>query len=221
MRLGLAHNLFSRFIHMKWLLRIATLESSLLMAPFLLELKPSIENTAKELLDIKPRAPTSIVLEIAENPFDLASSTRSKYFCLFLSFQSWMFSSAGEVSSMKHTFLACSLNMQISGRRLVLAIEGGTWYCFCRVSTSTFQSVAVPQYDLTVFFFFFIFSPDLTNLIELESSSLDVEDFLVLIRLTLILFTIHPNTESCLKLILPCSSATLHQHKMCWRLQFL
>jgi hypothetical protein len=52
----------------------------------------------------KPLAPTSIVKQLASQPFDLASSTRPAYFSCFLAFHRRMFSSNGEVSSTNTTF---------------------------------------------------------------------------------------------------------------------
>ena len=126
-----------------------------------------------------------------------------------------MFSSAGEVSSTKRTFLPFSLNIQISGRLLVLAMHGGTWYCDCLVSQSIFQSSNDSQNVCLFRFIDFVgLTPFLTNLM-MFASELHF-DFLFSTRLSLINFTMADKIESCLQLIRPWSNETLHEQRMCW-----
>ena len=122
---------------------MAIFDNSFLIEFLCLNPIPNIVNTLIELLDTKPLAPTSIVLQQAAKPFDFASSTRSMYFSRFLSFHRAMFSSAGDVNSIKQTFFAVTLCTQMY--YLVLAMEGGTWYCVCLVSIRIFQSSNEPQ----------------------------------------------------------------------------
>ena len=198
---------------------MATLVSSLRMVVCSLEEKPRTEKMFNEVLDTKPLAPTSMVLHMAFHPFAFASSTKCIYFSLFFSFQIWIFSSAGEVNSTKQTFFADSLYTQMSGLRLELAILGGTWYCFCLVSMSIFQSVASPQYDGRGFFVALLTGwPCLTNFCRIPLV-VGLEDR-GLALLTLIHLQMTCKRESCLQLILPWLRLTLQEHIMCWRVQF-
>ena len=114
---------------MKWLHRIAILDSSLRIEFVCFPVKPNKLKTFIEDLETNPLHPTSFVLTHALYPFCLASSTSSKYFARFFFFQSLIFSSSGDVSSMKHAFFVDALWMHMSGRKLVAAISGGTGYC--------------------------------------------------------------------------------------------
>ena len=196
---------------------MATLVSSLRMVVCSLKEKPRIEKMDNELCETKPLAPTSMVLHMAFHPFDFASSTKFTYFSLFFSFHILIFSSAGEVSSTKQTFLADSLYTQMSG--LELAILGGTWYCFCLVSNSIFQSVASPQYDERGFFVARLTGwPCFTN--SCSTPRVEGSEERGLALLTLIHLHITCKRESCLQLILPWSKLTLQEPMMCCSVQF-
>ena len=167
--LGWDQDELSRLIHMKWLHLIAVFDRFFVMLTFSLSLKPNKLKTFKDGFETNPLAPTSIVLQYALNPFPLASSSNPRYFSVFLILHEVMFSSAGEVSSIKQTFFALVLWIQMSGLRFELAISGGMWYCFCLVSISIFQSLACPQKHVWGFFLLLGFTPFLTNCIKLLS----------------------------------------------------
>ena len=159
----------------------------------------------------KPLAPTSTAKRCTLQPLDSMVIFSGRYLLNFSSCHFSMFSSHGQVNSIRITFLVELENMTISGRSWVKAIWGGKEYWSCR-SVNSFQSNAWCKMPIWGDFLRGALAPFLTNLIK--SFGFDGTDSILLMNLFRIA-KMWDSTLSCLKVKRPCLRATLHAPKMC------
>ena len=105
----------------------ATLETALHKRRLIDLFKPSLLRRTRTVCATKPLAPTSIVKSSAFQPFSilLILSNRGVYVPILRTWAPLMFSSAGQVSSIKKTFLKERDKINKSGLEEVLKISGG------------------------------------------------------------------------------------------------